>query len=83
MGYFSNGTEGALYYEQFCDRCVHDENQGCPIWNAHLMFNYQEGNKPDSVLHILIPRSDDKLSNEACRLFIEMAADRDLFSEVA
>ena len=24
MGYFSNGTEGELYQERWCSRCLHD-----------------------------------------------------------
>jgi len=79
MGYFSNGTEGMMYQEDYCDRCVHDADQSCPIWNAHMLFNYEECNKPASILHMLIPRSADKLGNEQCRMFIAKAADGDLF----
>jgi hypothetical protein len=70
MGYFPNGTSGEFYEEEWCDRCVHQEN-GCAVWLAHLLRNYEECNNPDSILHILIPRSKDKLSNEQCRMFIE------------
>jgi hypothetical protein len=71
MGYFSNGTEGMDYQEQWCRRCVHDVNQDCPVWLAHLIHNYKECNNPDSILHLLIPRSEDKCSNLKCGLFIE------------
>lgn len=81
MGYFSNGSEGALYQEDYCSRCIHDKDDSCPVWNAHLMFNYQECNKPDSVLHMLIPRENNGLTNGACLMFIEMAASGDLFEE--
>lgn len=31
MGYFANGTEGDMYEEQYCDRCVHQNAEvGCP-----------------------------------------------------
>lgn len=80
MGYFSNGTEGELYQEHFCDRCVHDVNGDCPVWAAHLIHNYDECNKPDSALHMLIPRSKDGLDNERCRMFIERQASGDLFA---
>lgn len=83
MGYFSNGTEGMLYYETFCSRCVHDKGQSCPVWNAHLIHNYAECNKPDSILHMLIPRSEDKLGNEVCTMFIEQEAVRDLFEDAS
>jgi hypothetical protein len=79
MGYFSNGTEGMDYQERYCSRCVHDKNEDCPVWAAHLLYNYQECNKPESILHMLIPRTDNGLGNSACSLFIEKAAARDLF----
>jgi len=40
MAYFSNGTEGMDYVDQWCSNCIHDKNDDCPIWNAHLMFAY-------------------------------------------
>lgn len=83
MGYFSNGSEGMDYYEEFCSRCVHDKDQSCPVWNAHLIHNYAECNKTDSILHMLIPLNEDKLCNEACLMFIEKPAVRDLFEEAA
>lgn len=27
----SNGTEGMIFAEAFCDRCARDANQDCPI----------------------------------------------------
>lgn len=74
MGYFPNGTAGMMYEEQFCDRCVHQgppEGPGCAVMLVHELYNYKECNNPDSILHILIPRSKDKLSNEQCRMFLE------------
>lgn len=69
MGYFSNGTEGMAYQSRYCERCVHDVKQDCPIWLAHLIHNYDECNNPDSILHLLIPKTPDGLSNEQCKLF--------------
>jgi len=73
MGYFSNGTEGAMYQERYCRRCFHygpEEGPGCPIWGAHLFLNYS-----DEAVHVilddLIPRSADGLTNEQCRMFHE------------
>ena len=79
MGYFSNGTEGETYRAEWCERCVHGKNLDCPIWAAHLNFNYAECNKPDSILHMLIPRTKDGLGNEQCRLFLEGDTTGDLF----
>lgn len=70
MGYFSNGSEGADYFEHYCSRCVFDRDHSCPIWNLHLMKNYEECNKEDSFLHMLIPRSKDKLGNDECKFFM-------------
>lgn len=68
MGYFSNGTEGMFYQEEYCEKCVHDINGDCPIWLAHILHNYSECNKPDSILHILIPREGGR--NGQCKMFI-------------
>jgi hypothetical protein len=71
MGYFSNGTEGMLYEERYCSRCIHaDPEHACPIWMLHGLHNYEECNKPSSFLHVLIPRSKDKLDNEQCSMFV-------------
>lgn len=66
MGYFSNGTEGMIYEAQWCDKCVHQK--GCAVWNAHMLRNYDECNKEDSILHMLIPRT--KGGNGKCTMFI-------------
>jgi len=73
MGYFSNGSEGCAYEARYCDRCIHqagpDGKSGCAVWLAHLIHNYKECNKPDSILHLLIPR--EGVWNEQCKLFIQ------------
>jgi hypothetical protein len=59
MGYFSNGTEGMMYEEEFCNRCTHnDEERGCAVWNAHFIYNYDQFKNEalKGVLDILIPR---------------------------
>lgn len=81
MGYFSNGTEGESYFERYCSRCIHDDEEKgkyCPIWNLHLLYNYQECNNKESMLHTLIPRNDGG-GNDVCTMFVERAAMRDLF----
>jgi hypothetical protein len=67
MAYFSNGREGEAYEARYCRQCVHDINEDCPILLLHLMHNYEECNKKDSFLHILIPRKG--IENEKCRMF--------------
>ena len=74
MGYFSNGSEGMAYFEEWCANCVHDMEfqnlgggSGCFIWASHLLEN--PANQPDHWLHKLIPRSKDGLSNKKCVMF--------------
>lgn len=68
MGYFSNGTEGLGYREIYCDKCVHDIHQDCPVWNVHLLRNYEEANNKKSILHMLIPIGEGG-ENKQCALF--------------
>ena len=73
MGYFSNGTEGEMYEAEYCDRCVHQkvDDGGCAVMMLHLIHNYDECNKPNSFLHVLIPREKDGVRNEQCKMFHE------------
>lgn len=70
MGYFSNGTEGDSYIDSVCSKCVNHGNVGgCPCMMAHVLWNYEECNKPDSILHKMIPRT--KEGNGKCIFFFE------------
>lgn len=74
MGYFSNGTEGDLYEERYCRRCVHGDGESageCAVWFAHLLHNYDECNNDESILHLLIPRNG--VHNEECAMFVAAA----------
>lgn len=82
MGYFSNGTEGMDYQSRYCSKCLHDNPKTdlmCPVWQAHMIRNYQDCNDKGAALHMLIPRADDGLGNDKCRMFI----DRGLLSNLA
>jgi len=69
MGYFANGTEGEMYEQQYCSRCIHAQSEnGCTVWFLHMLHNYDECDKPHSFLHTLIPRGKD-YGNEECRMF--------------
>lgn len=77
MGYFPNGTAGESYHEEYCANCIHDQQEGgCPIWFLHGLHNYEECNKKDSFLHVLIPRSKDGLGNGICSMFLPSLEDR-------
>lgn len=67
MGYFPNGCAGDAYEAKYCNRCVHQD--GCAVMLAHLLHNYEDCNKPESVLHLLIPRSKNGW-NQKCAMFI-------------
>ncbi len=76
MGYFSNGTEGDYYFERYCSKCVHnDEEKGCPVWLAHLLYSYQLCNEKEHpgkhILDLLIPETKDGLGNDQCAMFHE------------
>lgn len=76
MGYFSNGSEGDNYRAQYCERCVHDVNQDCAVWLAHLLENYDECKNPNSILNILIPRGKGTKEdpwNHQCKMFIPIS----------
>ena len=74
MGYFSNGTQAGYYQEAYCLRCAHwrvDETgtEGCPVWDAHLIHNDDEDDNSESILHILIPQTEDG-QNLKCAMFL-------------
>lgn len=76
MGYFSNGTEGAIYEERYCVNCIHygdkpEEGNQCSVWDAHLLYNYVQFDQPivKSVLEMLIPRKE--IGNGQCKLFVK------------
>lgn len=74
MGYFSNGTEGHIYEERYCVRCIHyDGGEGakpcCPVWAAHLLYCYNADEKTQSVLDLLIPQNG--VVNAECAMFVE------------
>lgn len=81
MGYFSNGTEGAFFEEEWCDTCQHGQDLhsdspsgGCPVWDAHLFFAYEECGKKsnaEQILTLLIPRNADGLGNQ-CRMHLPL-----------
>jgi len=73
MGYFPNGTAGIMYDDEYCDNCVHMlEEWGCPCHTAHLLWNYEECNNDDSILHKMIPLNE-KGFNGKC-IFFERTA---------
>lgn len=71
MGYFSNGTDGEIYFEQYCSKCVHEsDGRQCPIWDMHMLWNYEGNKNADKkfALDMFIPR-DEKGYNQKCKMF--------------
>ncbi len=71
MAYFSNGTEGDRYEAVHCSKCVHHHpERGCPVMHAHMAWNYDECDKPESILHKMIPRVNG--GNGKCFSFVPL-----------
>ena len=76
MGYFANGTEGMIFEEQWCSRCVHSDvspgreigvDPPCPVLFAHTLFSYDLCNQKEHpgkvILDSLIPTRTVKASD--------------------
>ena len=67
MALFANGTDQEIYEAQWCQRCLHhDEEKGCPVMTAHLVW-CGDGRRQD-VLDMLIPDEPGELGQ--CRMFM-------------
>lgn len=72
MGHFSNGTDGEMYQEKYCFRCVHWSDEfGCPVWFVHELHVGEADWKP--TLDKLIPM--EGLFSGKCYTFRDRAAD--------
>lgn len=72
MGYFSNGSEGSDYQEQYCSSCAHGANgRECAVWLAHLLHAYDvcdTNSAGERILSLLIPGEGS--SNGKCRMHL-------------
>lgn len=77
MGFFANGTQGQIYESKYCYKCAHYDNndEGCQVWLAHLIYNYDNCKNENSILQLLIPYKNG--SNYKCTMFIESKEDRE------
>jgi len=78
MAYFSNGTEHAIYEDEYCHKChfyPEEETCGCPVMEIHWAYNYDQFDKTDrgkelaSILGLFIPT--EELYAGKCRFFLE------------
>lgn len=76
MAYFSNGTEGLIYQDRYCDKCRHykldkaSDTYGCPVWDIHSLYNgdYHKNEDIKNILDILIPRKKHGFADK-CNMF--------------
>lgn len=75
MAYFSNATQGEIYRAKYCNWCINngDDEDSCPIWDLHLMWNYDAvGKNADETkriaLNALIPV--EGIENLECKFFV-------------
>jgi hypothetical protein len=77
MGYFANGTEGELYEQEFCSRCINAPEDGdasaCPVISLHMQWNsdHHRDETKEAALDFFIPRRNG--INQKCRMFIDAA----------
>lgn len=72
MGYFSNSTEGDIYFAKYCENCANDDaKEGCFIWWLHLTYNGDP--EYEDRLDAMIPREVPGLNgNGPCVMFREV-----------
>ena len=81
MGYFSNGSEGCAYESKYCENCIHwvaeveGETKVCPVWDIHMLHNYNQGPIIKKILGMLIPQSKVGFRNEQCKMFIQVKSE--------
>jgi hypothetical protein len=72
MGYFPNGTAGEMFEAEYCSKCVHNTDAGCPTMMAHVIFGYKlcnaKENEGKQILDMLIPIKDGGW-NDGCAMF--------------
>jgi hypothetical protein len=84
MGFFANGTEGQIFQELYCEKCINyrkregESTEGCPIWDLHLLFNYKQfGSKEcKEMLEFLIKlekvdTEHGEIKTNSCTMFME------------
>lgn len=72
MGYFPNSTANDIYVVDYCENCEYnpilEDDLPCICMTMHFLFNYNECNKKDSLLHKMIPL-DENGFNGACTFY--------------
>lgn len=73
----SNGTEGDIFCAHFCDRCIQDIDDNCPILTATLIYDIGDAKYPPEWQYDEVP---GKLPMETakCTAFIAIGDDAEL-----
>lgn len=61
----SNGTEGLMFRERFCDVCTKDINEDCWIYTRSLAFQEDEPEYPEEWRH-------DSEGRPTCTAFVQI-----------
>lgn len=73
MGYFSNGSEFMQYEAKYCSRCIHNQNDECPIILSHELYSYELCNDNEHpakmMLDLFIPIKKNGFCDQ-CTMFI-------------
>ena len=68
MAYFSNATDGMVFQDLVCTKCVHYDAEGCcPVLDLHMIYNGEKDQKP--ILDMLIEDSPKIATLPDCKMF--------------
>jgi hypothetical protein len=71
MGFFSNSDHGDAFEADQCARCVHrNEEKGCPVLDAHVLFAYGAEGELKGTLDTLIVPDKSQRTGQRCAMFV-------------
>ena len=72
----SNGTEGMLFDDRWCSRCVLDSDDNCEILACTLLYDIGDPQYPAEWIEDDVPYPQD--SNPRCTAFLPIGTDLEL-----
>lgn len=67
MARFKGKAEKDAYRTEYCGRCVHDDDGGCPVWLFVSESRIPAGSKHQRFSDTVIPNLDG--TNQSCRMY--------------
>ena len=61
----SNGTEGMIFMDKFCDQCVYDLSENCDILADTFCYDVDDPEYPEEWI------CDEDLQNPRCTKFLK------------